>query len=329
MHRLVLIVLPAVALLIVACGGSSSDKSALESLPADTSFVLSARVADGLDDDDIATAFGSFSADTTGAFGSLEEALALAREQTGLDLARIDEFVIAFGGALLNPSGELASDETGLVFFAEGKIERDKIVAAFEAEEGPLATTTYKGHEVMANDGGGVVFLRDDLLALGEASTLRAVIDVREGDAESLSGPLLDTLDSLGSPLAKVALTLPRGLLEQTLAGEDPGGLPFNFDALLGFDNLGFSLDKAGGDFSVRALLRYPTVEDAADGAELLQSIVVLFKALIDDPAVASLLEKTSIGRSGDEVSIEVRFNADEIEELAEASEAIGELLLS
>jgi hypothetical protein len=329
MRRLALIILPALALLIVACGGdSSADKSALESLPADTSFILSARVADGLADEDVGTAFGSFSADTTGGFGSLEEALASAREQTGIDFAEVDGVVMAFGGALLNQGGEVASseDETGLVMFVEGEFEREAVLTAFAAEEGALTTTNYKGHEVVASDSGGVVFFRDDLLALGEAPTLRAVIDVREGDAKPLSGPLLDTLDR--SPfLAKAALTIPEGQLEEALADDALDGLPFNFDALLGFHTLGFSLDKVESDFLTRVALNYPNVFDAAIGAALLQSVVGLFEAFIPDPVVAALLEKTSIGSSGSQVSIDLRFNVDEIEELAEGAETLGELL--
>ncbi len=326
MRRLAFAVLPAIALLIAACGGDSSEKkSALESLPADTSFVLTARVADGLGDSDIDEAFGSFSADTTGAFGSLEEALASAREESGFDFAEIDEFVVAFGGGLINPDGVTAPGETGLYMFAEGVLDRTAVIAALEAEEGPLTTTTYKGHEVIENEAGGVVFLRDDLLVLGAGPALRAVIDVREGDADPLSGRLLDTLDSLGEPLAKGVLTLPEGLLEQALADVDLGALPFDFSAVLGFDTLGFSLAKVEGDFSIRTVLGYASDEEATTGAELLQSVVGLLSAFSGDASISTLLEKVTISGDGNDVLIDFQFNVDELEELADGAEALGE----
>ena len=110
---------------------------------------------------------------------------------------------MAFGGELINSDGETAADETGLAMFAEGKLDRAAVIAALEAEEGPLTTTTCRGYEVNENEAGGVVFLRHDLAVLEAGPALRAVIDVREGNAEPVSGRLLDTLESLGKPLAR------------------------------------------------------------------------------------------------------------------------------
>ncbi|MEE9249390.1 MAG: hypothetical protein V3U79_11955, partial [Dehalococcoidia bacterium] len=264
-------------------------------MPARTNILLGIRLGDILGDSDL-TDLANSVVTPLGENAALDQALDEIIEEVGFDPRAVTHALLF---------GDLESDGYFGIFF-EGSIDQDSLLSALEADQGPLVKEEYKGQEIYTGPVGEttVAFLDSGEVLIGSPETVRDTIDVMEGEAEALVGPLLDAFEDLGKSLARMSITIPAGTLpEEGLLDEGP--FPgFNLDLFTGIQTIGLTFDKEGEDLSFSVALGYPDEEGAARVVEAFDGLVTVFGAFSDDPELARLLDEIEISASGPSATI-------------------------
>ena len=307
------------ALTLAACGGEE-EKGVLQSIPADAVLLGSVQLQRALLDKDIEESFAQLagfvdSDDAT----TLDEALEEAQKESGIDFKAVQE-VLFFASELADADFEEAEGAA----FSRGAHDQTAILAAAEAE-GPVELTTYKGQELhTSSDNETFAFLTEELFVLGSLEGVKAVIDVRAGDAKALSGELRDSFTAMGDPLLKLVFLPPAGLLEEALAGVGEfgvGDLPIDLSLFTQFRSLGFSVDKAGEELAFELTLGYPEETQASDAQEGLGGLLSFVKVSSDSPELSEFLDKVEVTSRDRDLVIAATFSLDEFDVSGGSSE--------
>ena len=303
-------------LVIVACEGR--DASLLESVPSNTTILGSVQLQKALEDGDIQ----DLSAQLIPLFGdvegfpTLDETLREAGEESGIDFKAIEEIVLFFMEVSFSQELDIEDLEGGIFF--KGTYDRERVLSALKREEGPLDSTTYKGEELYTSEeDSALVFLEEELLVLGSPAGVRAVLDVRAGDADAVSGELRDSFREMGSPLAKVSILFPEGALEEALEEGETGfgEFPIDLSIFTQIRSIGLSVDKRREDLTFQATLGYPDAATASKADEGLSALIGFLKVFTDSSDLNEVLDKVQISSFRDRVTIAAEFGVDEFQE--------------
>lgn len=213
----------------------------------------------------------------------------------GVSTAELERRVLPwFGG---ETGRAVVADETGApaaVTLLEVAEEQGALRYA-EATLGPRTETTeHAGRELRTGTRGQAAALVDDFLAVGDAVAVRAVLDVAEGDADSLSGsdPADEVRDELPEDRLADAYASEEGIAE--LLSRDRGTLG-SLDPLIDFESsvgVAAALVVAGDAFEVE-------VESRLD-RERLEADPGFFGALpLFDPGLASEASSAALAYVG------------------------------
>ena len=192
------ILVTASALLIVAaaCGGGGDQAKERKPVPARANALADARVGELVEDQDLEGLVNQLISEA--GLGTLEEVLDQRSEEFGFAALRPLWTHPDIGRSLTNLQifGDLASKEYfGAV--VEGRFSLEDLLSVIEGLEGPSQKELYRGHEILVAGGSALSSLDSGEILIGSPQAVREMIDVREGDPEALTGPVVDAIGGL------------------------------------------------------------------------------------------------------------------------------------
>ncbi len=308
--------LMAMLLGISACGDENKSSSD-ELVPEGPTFLANIELAGILSDTDIESLFDVLPAGDDG-FPGLDDLMDQVLEETGIDLRQVSN-VRVFG----NLFGEDEDQYFGLIVrgtFDEGALAK----ALEEGTDDVVNTSQYKDHEVYTDHGESQLALslvEEDLLVYGSLDAVRAVIDVREGDAKPGSGKVFDILDEVDEALIQVAVEVPAG------AVEDFEDIPFNLSSLADITAVAASFDKDGESLRTHAVVDFLSAESALAARDSIEGFRLIARGQITDEGAKELLDKLEVEAEGERLVVDYEATVSELQELAESLESLGDQL--
>ena len=192
----------------------------------------------------------------------------------------------------------------------EGRFSLEDLLSVIEGLEGPSQKELYRGHEILVAGGSALSSLDSGEILIGSPQAVREMIDVREGDTEALTGPVVDAIGGLrGDPIIGASFTSPSAtVLEKTRESlSETLGVPLPTAVVS--DNIqvaSVALYRKDEDVSVSLSLTYPDKETADTTAKNLNDAVKVAKALVSGDIRSKLLDRVKITSSKSVVHIDL-----------------------
>ncbi|WP_262174961.1 hypothetical protein [Haloarcula laminariae] len=224
------------------------------------------------------------SANTTAAF----------ENETGIDPGPARE-VVVFSD---NRSAE-ESAYRGLVLRTNAGT--DTAVAGIrDATNGSYRSTTYNGRTIYvpANASDRYVgVLGEGELVVGTQAAVRDTIDVSQGDADRVDGPLRQAYGTTGNGTVRFATTAPGQWV--------PGGSSFlDTEAYRQLDTASGTYYIDGGSAVLTARLGASSTADAQTVAQATEGATVIGQRTIENESAAAALESVNVSREGETVTV-------------------------
>lgn len=262
---------------------------------------------------------------------SLDELLDEAYSETGIDIRQVSQLVFFRSGfpVFLSHDGENSSQAEPLLgIIVKSALDEAVVIAAMEKMSGPsISTSDYKGRSVYRPEVDGeelfqrpaLAFLDGDILVLGTAGAVQAVIDVQEGDRDRLSGPVRDAFNGLGSGLVRMQLDVSsldlEGMIPLLEASVEV--LPGVLNELLDVNLLGLSLTQNGQILVLRVNLDFANEDSAATMGDLLEGLIKVASGLVPNEAAKKLLGLVEVSRNKARLTLRLEAPASLVAELA------------
>lgn len=279
-------------------GGNASGSAA--DIPARSNLILSLSI-DGLLNDQairgaVNDALEEQAPENSMLPSSVSEALDKIEEETGADPRKLNEIVLF---------GESQNDEeTEYVgWLAYTDWSQSKLQSLFEKYAGSdIQTEQYEGTTIYVNDGADgtteeVAVLSDGTVVLGRDGAARDVIDVRNGNADPISGELLTAWKAASGEYATFAMDIePEDLPD----GQAEAAAPTVKKIKYAYGSVYADGDKRGVELNMET----GSSEDASDVATFFEGQIELAKEKAEDPQAKEMLENTDVSTSGTTVTI-------------------------
>ena len=280
-------------------------------MPSGTELIAKIQVAKILEDEDVNAVYRQVPKGDDDP-QTLDELLALATEEIGIDLGQFSEAVLFGDNLLIEPN-------IGVI--VRGTFEEDALIWAIEKLSGPtLDATEYKGERIyLATDEEVALnFLESDTLVLGTLSAVKSVIDVQEGAEERTKGRVFDAFDDLGDVLIRLALVVPPEATQQLDEGSPfGGGLPIDLSIFSDIDLVAVAVDKQKETLRVELRADFTEETSAVDAGDALTGLFLLLKGLAPDDEIKGLLGKVQVSTDRERVTVVLEITISELGELA------------
>ncbi len=250
---------------------------------------------------------------------TFKDALAQLKDEYDIDLKSFHE------GVVFMDVSESSDEVEYFGFIIQGTFDKDDLIAAIQSgTETELTKINYKDYDLYYDEAEDMelAFLTDNVFAIGTMQTVKDVIDVKQGDAEALSGDMLDTYNKLGDGLIKVAMAMPRNMMDREL-GESESQFPGDLSAFDDIESIGMVLSKDNELVALNTKLCCADIDSAniiEDSISILISYMGLIIAMSDKPeenqALSSLLDKIDVAKSGSCVDVGLEIALSDIEGL-------------
>ena len=323
----VVVLLFMVLLLVVSplVGCSNSSGGALNPIalvPAKSNLVVRADLSRILQDKD-----------TTGIYDKVpknasypqtfDDALNLIKDQYNIDLKSLQEGIVFADVSQSTNEGNYS----GVI--VKGTFNKNDLIAAIQSFSGmEWSIINYRDYDIYSNeiDDTAFTFVADNTLVIGTIQPVKDVIDVKKGDAEALSGEVLDTYNKLGNALIKAALAVPPGAAEGNL-GQSASQILGNLSAFDKVKTVGMTVSKT--DQSVALNVKLCCADsDSAQSIEDSINHLIGFMGLImsmsgeqqQNEALDTLLNNVEVSRSDSCVNVSLSLTVAEIEDLIQSS---------
>ena len=279
-------------------------------MPSDADLIAKIQVAEILEDADFDSLYSEIPKGDDDP-QTLDDLLALATEEAGIDLRRFSDVVLF---------GDFTQIENNFGLIVRGSFEEDALIAAIDEVSGTsLDASEYKGHRVY-DDGEEIALgiLESDSVVVGSLSAVQSVIDVLEGDKERATGRVFDAFDDLGDVLVRLAVVVPPEVTQQ-LGGPSPFGddLPIDLSIFSDIGIVGVSVDKQGNSIRVELRADFTAETSATDAGDALQGVFLLLKGLASDDDIKGLLGKVQVSTDRARVTVALEITISELRELA------------
>ena len=306
-------VLSVSVLLFAACGGEELRTEPDKLVPAGSNLVVQVQLAKILGDSDLKELFES-PPGVGDIPGSLEEALDLVVEETGVDPRQFSTLVV------FARFSDLDEDPEGAAIL-RGTFDKEALVEAIEkANGGSLEETQYKEHRIYSDgdEDNAYSVVEEGTLVFGSLEGVRSVIDVRAGDAEPFGGPLADTLGELGDVLFKLVLEVPE-------EAKQDFGQDFDFDfnilgepplveAFQDVQTVALLVDRVEDDLIFEARADFSQESSAADTAEGVEAVLTLVRLSLGEE-LGDLLRKVKVSAAGTRLTVRSEETVEEIKD--------------
>jgi len=305
--------------LAVACssssdGGSASSGSQL--VPQRANLVGTVATGQKMDAIDMDQFFEMFSSGLPGDEKGFNKFFSVDQLRDGEifgDVNRADIF------------GEM-TDADDLDYFGallHGSFDESKLIAELETLSGrKLVKRGYKGTNIYSPEDDAdeydLSILDGSTFAVGTGGAINDIIDIKAGDVNSASGPLIDTFSGLSDGLFGLALKVPQDLADGADLDAIPGlgDLPISLDFISSLDIVGLSGDLNGGSLDVAVTMDF-TDEEAAESLEgFIGGIVSLASGFLTDSSTAGLLADLEIDRDGSRLIMKIAIPVADIPDL-------------
>jgi len=311
-------------LVLNGCGAAAAETNPERLVPAGADFIAKIQVARIFQDVDSEGLYQSLPL-TNDNPSTLNEALERAFEKTGVDFREFSNVVIF--GDKSNASGYFA-------VIGRGKFDEQRLVDGVKgSSDSSLATTEYKERRIHTSQKDNPISLSvlgQDTLVVGSAQAVRDVIDVQKGDQPGVSGKALDAFNSLGDPLLRIALEVPKEVSDSNsdLFQEIPsfpssesiqqmfgGGQLFSK-----LEVIGISFDKTHDRLEFQANLIFDSSDAAIEFKSVMDGYLAIIKGFSNEGKTSQLIERLTL--QIDHNTLELTFQAP----TADLEEALGSL---
>ena len=307
--------------LAVACASSSdgdagSGNNGSKLIPQRASVVGTVDTGQKLDAIDMEQLFEMFYSGLPGENEGFDKFFSIDQLRDGGifgDVSRADIF------------GEI-TDGDDLEYFGvllHGSFDESKLIAELDAVSGSkLVERAYKGTNIYSSiddaDEYGLSILDDSTFAVGTGGAINDIIDIKGGDVDAASGPLIDTFEELSNGLFGLALKVPQNFGDGAGLEAIPGlgNLPISLDFISSLDIVGLSGDINGPSLDVAVTMDF-TDEEAAESLEgFIGGIVSLASGFLADSDTADLLADLEIDRDRTRLIMKIAIPVTDIPDL-------------
>ena len=301
----------------VGCHKSSISKEMLL-VPNRADGIAEIKVAEILNDEDIADLYARYAVTDPYAPQTLRLALDEFKEETGIDLRYFNEAVVFV---------DLSTLETGTLYcgaIVECNIPARYFFEAFcQLTDTDFETEKYDGYKIYTLDGEvSIVFLNKELIAIGPQNAVKDVIDVGLGKSKPISGELYELYAALDNPLFRGACKVPWAIRNEIPSDwsqyEDRG---VDVRPLSDVDMLGIVLDKNGSSMNAQMQLRFRSSVSAIDASECINNLKTWTKYTIPLPVLDNIVDAIHMVVYDSSVSLELDVTLSEIKDLIGAFE--------
>ena len=206
----------------------------------------------------------------------------------------------------------------GLVL--HGSFEETPLIAQLEIISGSkLDKENFKGSNVYSQaddpDEFTLSVLDSSTFAIGSFGAVKDIIDLRRGDAESASGPLIDVFNDMSDGIFRLAAEVSQDAFASQDLGAIPGlgDLPISLDFLSSLDIVGLGGDLENGNLNIAISMDF-TNEEAAETLEgFIKGIVTLASGFSTDPRTTDLLSGLEVDQDGRRLTIRIAIPESEL----------------
>jgi len=309
----ILVLVGIVSMVATACG-DGQETSPEKLIPDGSNLIAHVNLSGMLASNGLLSLVSTVTADQENP-RSIDDFLEEALRETGVDLRQFSQ------AALFTDTGR-SEEFAGLI--AKGNFDELALISSIRnAVDGRLVSAPYKDSLIYSvediSGAPSISVLEEGILVAGTVEAVRAVIDVRRGDRERVSGDLVEAFNDLGGGLLRLEAAVPADFLTEGLAeffiasvpflgdafsGEGASGLFGAVDGLRDLDFVGLALAQNGQILILRANLEFASQESAEAISGLLGGLITLASSLIPDPDLTGLLEKLEVRHDDAQVSI-------------------------
>lgn len=205
-------------------------------------------------------------------------------------------------------------------FVLHGSFEETALIAQLEIISGSkLDKEKYKGSNVYSQaddpDEFTLSVLDSSTFAIGAFRAVKDIIDLRMGDAESASGPLINVVNDMRDGIFWLAAEVPQDAFANQDLGAIPGlgDLPISLDFLSSLDIVGLGGDLENGNLNIVISMDF-TNEEAAETLEgFIKGIVILASGFSTDPRTTDLLSGLEVDQDGRRLTITIAIPESEL----------------
>lgn len=301
----------------VGCHKSSISTETLL-VPGRADGVAKVKVAEILNDEDIADLYARYAVTDPYAPQTLRLALDEFKEETGIDLRYFDEAVVF---------GDLSTLETAIPYY--GAIVQCNVPVGYffdtfcQLTDTDFETEKYDGCKIYTLDGEvSIVFLNKELIAIGPQNAVKDVIDVGLGKAKPISGELYELYAAFDNPLFRGACKVP-----WAVAKEIPSDWPryeersVDLRPLREIDRVSAALDKNGSAMNAQIQLHFRSSASAIETSECIKNLKAWTRYIMPLPELTNIVDAIHVVVYDSRVSVELDVALSEIKGLIGALE--------
>lgn len=306
--------------------GENGDSSAMSVVPEGVTSVAYADVAGMLEDEaierllneflELANEESAYDAPTT-----KEELIEDIREETDLDPTGLVESLVFGKAPDLSTTPESAMQYGGAWFTADWS--ESALVEELESSGSELIESEYAGHTIyesaseFSESSLGVLSGGEYILATGNAT--KDVIDVWEGNMNSVGSELTNPYSSVRSGLFKAASTIPEDRIPDESIGGN--GVELRPELIAKVQNAAISGYRDNDRMGMESLIETDSSDAADDLASILDGAVAVMENAVASEELSSTLDSVTVEQIESSVSIGYESDVDTISNL------IGELV--
>ncbi len=321
----ILVLIGIVSMLAAACGGEQ-ETSPEKLIPDGANLIAHVNLTGLLANNGLLSLVSTVNADQENPKG-IDDFLEEALRETGVDLRQFSQ------AALFIDTGR-SGEFSGLI--AKGNFDELALITSIRsASDDRLVSDSYKDILIYSPEdisgAPSISVLEEGILVVGTVEAIQAVIDVRRGDRDRVSGELVEAFNGLGGGLLRLEVAVPADFLTEGLvsffiatvpflrdvfSGEGASGLFGAVEGLRDLDFVGLALAQNGQIIILRANLEFASQESAEAISGLLGGLITLGTSLSPDPSLTGLLEKLEVGLDDAQVSIRLEIQEPEFANL-------------
>jgi len=301
----------------VGCHKSSISKEMLL-VPNRADGIAEIKVAEILNDEDIADLYARYAVTDPYAPQTLRLALDEFKEETGIDLRYFDDAVVF---------GDVSTLKTAIPYYGaivECNIPAKYFFEAFcQLTDTDFETEKYSGYKIYTLNGEvSIVFLNKELIAIGPQNAVKDVIDVGLGKAQPISGELYELYATLGNPLYKGACKVPWAIGKE-IPPDWPPDEERSVDVrpLREIDLVSAALDKNGSGMNAQIQLHFGSSTSAIDTSECIKNLKAWTRYIMPLPELTNIVDAIHVVVYDSRVSVELDVTLSEIKDLIGALE--------
>jgi len=306
-----LLLVVAVMLLPAAGCGGEKEYNAIELIPEGADLIVGVKISEAISKWDLYSAIEEEPGMSEQVEGAMDEFVG----QTGVDPRDVSEVVVF---------ADMSALETGeyMGFIMAGDFGNGDLVDQIEEETAmDFITSTYGGFTLYTDqhEEGAVVVLSKKMIIIGSVAAVKDCIDVAGGKVKRVSGVVMDTYNSLGDAVVRLALVVPEDIKESLTEEPVDAPVPIAMEAFADIRTLGVALDQDADVMTIKVNADFSSAESAGDAADSLKTMIDFFGMMSSEEETSDLLERIEISASGSRVYINLEISLSELEELGES----------